>query len=275
MKQFPDNNLLLPILVTSSLALSSMTFGEGLELKTTDKGAMIIGDDKTLQVLTTLPQTLMSSTSRTGFEINSSGDGDVVIDSDKTLDLEAGGKDVVVTGNRNTIHIHGDIPSLALVGRNNAVDVDRVGTIALVGAQNRVSYLGGLNSDQPTIDRVGADNNVSVRRAEIQPQPTATASSNQTNSSSDQSVVLNGSNQQRTETVDAQRVIVSGSNNQFTLRGRVQDLVVTGSNNDIKAENLGHVTFTGSNNLVEYNSPIETTVLSEVRGGSNNDLRRR
>jgi hypothetical protein len=275
MKQSPHKAYLLLILAALPLAMSSTTLGEGLELKTTDKGAMIIGDDKALQILTTLPETLKSTASGTGFEINSSGDGDVLIDSDKTLDLQASGKDVVVTGSRNTIHIHGDIPSLALIGRDNEVEVDRVGTIALVGSQNRVSYLGGLNSDQPTIDRVGADNNVTVRSAQIQPQPSATASSNQTNANPGQSLVLNGSNKQRTETVDAQQVTVSGSNNQLTLKGRIEELVVAGSNNDIKTENLGHVTFTGGNNLVEYSNPIETTVLSNVHGGTNNDVRRR
>jgi Protein of unknown function (DUF3060) len=47
---------------------------------------------------------------------------------------------------------------LALIGRDNVVELDRVGTIALVGADNQVSYLGGLNSNPPTIDRVGKDN---------------------------------------------------------------------------------------------------------------------
>jgi hypothetical protein len=54
----------------------------------------------------------------------------------------------------------------------------------------------------------------------------------------------------------------------------VKELLVEGSNNEIRAENLGHVTFIGSNNLVKYSSPIEANVASSIRGGSNNEIQR-
>jgi hypothetical protein len=104
----------------------------------------------------------------------------VIVDNNKVLDIQASGKDVAVTGNGNTIHIHGDLPRLALIGRDNVVELDRVGTIALLGAQNQVSYLSGLGSDGPTIDRVGTNNSVTVRAAQnaSRPPPTAAAQTN-------------------------------------------------------------------------------------------------
>ena len=55
-----------------------------------------------------------------------------------------------------------------------------------------------------------------------------------------------------------EQVTVTGRNNQITLKGRVEELLVQGSNNEIRAEDLGHVTFIGSNNLIKDASPIES-----------------
>jgi len=105
-----------------------------------------------------------------------------------------------------------------------------------------------------------------------QPSPTATPS---VNLSPHETTVIEGSNQQRIDTVNSDQVTVSGSNNQITLKGQVKDLLIEGSNNDIKTDGLGQVTFAGSNNLVEYGSSIEANVQSNVRAGANNDIRRR
>lgn len=250
-----------------------MASGAGLEIDKDGNAQLTTGNGQTLDLksLTTLPLKLLSLASENGLEINSSEQGEVIVDSNKTLDIQANGKEVAVTGNRNTIHIHGDLPRLALIGRDNVVELDRVGTIALVGAQNQVSYLSGLDSDGPTVDRVGTNNSVTVREAQNAAQPSPSVAA-QTNVNPNQSLVIDGSNQLRTETINVEEVTVTGSNNQITLKGRVKELLVEGSNNDIRAENLGHVTFVGSNNLVKYGKPIEANVLSSIRGGSNNAI---
>jgi hypothetical protein len=275
MKRFYYPNTLLLVATLPLMLMPMAASGAAFEINQDGDGQVIIDNDKTLDLktLTTLPLTLISIASAAGLEINSTGDGDIIVDNDKTLDLQASGKDIAVTGNGNTIHIRGDVPRLALIGRDNVVELDRVGAIALLGAQNQVSYLSGLNSDQPTIDRVGINNSVTVRGAQNAPQPSPTVGP-QANVNLNQAFVIDGSNQLRTDTVNAEQVTVAGSNNQITLKGRVKELVVEGSNNEIRTENLGHVTFIGSNNLVKYSNPIEANVLSSIRGGSNNDLQR-
>jgi Protein of unknown function (DUF3060) len=272
MKPYPNTLLLIAAL---PLALIPMASGAGLEIDKDGDAHVTTDDGQTLDLktLTTLPLKLLSLASENGLEINSSEQGEVIVDSNKVLDIQAGGKDVVVTGNGNTIHIHGDLPRLALIGRDNVVELDRVGTITLLGAQNQVSYLSGLGSDGPTVDRVGTNNSVTVREAQNASQPSPTAAA-QTNVNPNQTLVIDGSNQLRTETINVEEVTVTGSNNQITLKGRVKELQVEGSNNEIRAENLGHVTFIGSNNLVKYGSPIEANVLSSIRGGSNNSIQR-
>jgi Protein of unknown function (DUF3060) len=274
MKSFYYPNTLL-LIFTLPLTLIPIASGEGLEVDKQGNPHVTTDDGQTLDLktLTTLPLKLLSLASENGLEISSSEHGQVIVDNDKASDIQANGKDVAVTGNGNTIHIHGDLPRLALIGRDNVVELERVGTIALLGAQNQVSYLSGLGSDGPTVDRVGTNNSVTVREAQSASQPSPTAAA-QTNVSPNQSLVIDGSNQLRTETIDVEEVTVAGSNNQITLKGRVKELRVEGSNNEIRAENLGHVTFIGSNNLVEYGSPIEANVLSSIRGGSNNAMQR-
>jgi hypothetical protein len=144
------------------LTLIPAAFGAGVEVNKDGNVQLITDDGQTLDLktLTAFPLKLISLASRTGLEITSSDEGQVVVDNNKTLDLQAGGKDVAVTGNGNTIHIHGDVPRLALIGRDNVLELDRVGGIALLGTQNQVSYLSGLGSDQPTIDRIGVNNSV-------------------------------------------------------------------------------------------------------------------
>jgi hypothetical protein len=271
---YPHSFLLF--LVGLSFAIVLKSPGEGLGLTTDGKGRAIINSDQTsdLPSLTNLPAKLISLANESGFEINTAEDGDVIFDNNKTLDLQAGGKDVTVTGNGNTIHIHGDLLHLALIGRANVVELDRVGSIALVGADNQVTYLGGLNSNQPSIDRVGKDNRVTKRETQDGPQPSPTVTPS-ANVSPNPTMVIEGSNQQRADTVNSDQVTISGSNNQITLKGQVKDLLIEGSNNDIKTDDLGHVTFAGSNNLVEYGSSIEANVRSNIRGGTNNDVRRR
>jgi hypothetical protein len=274
MKSFYYPNTLL-LIFTLPLTLIPIASGEGLEVDKQGNAHVTTDDGQTLDLstLTTLPLKLLSLASESGLEISSSEHGQVIVDNDKALDIQANGKDVAVAGNGNTIHIHGDVPRLALIGRGNVVEVDRVGAIALLGAENRVSYLSGISPDGPTVDRVGTNNSVTVRDAQnaLQPSPTAAA---QTNVNPNQSLVIDGSNQLRTDTVNAEQVTVTGSNNQITLKGRVKELLVEGSNNEIRAEQLGHVTFVGSNNLVKYSNAIEANVLSSIRGGSNNDIQR-
>jgi len=265
----------LLLIAALPLAFIPMASGAGLEIDkngdahvTTDNGQTL-----DLKTLSTLPLRLLSLASESGLEINSSEQGEVIVDSNKTLDIQASGKDVAVTGNGNAIHIHGDLPRLTLIGRDNVVELDRVGTIALLGAQNQVSYLSGLDSGGPAVDRVGMNNSITAREAQNASQPSPTAAV-QTNVNPNQSMVIDGSNQLRTDTVNVEQVTVTGSNNQITLKGHVNELLVEGSNNEIRAENLGHVTFTGSNNLIKYGSPIQANVLSSIRGGSNNEIQR-
>jgi Protein of unknown function (DUF3060) len=274
MKSFYSPNTLL-LIAALPLAMIPMASGAGLEIDKNGDAHVITDNGQTLDLktLTTLPLKLLFLGSESGLEINSNEQGEVIVDSNKVLDIQASGKDVAVTGNGNTIHIHGDLPRLALIGQDNVVELDRVGTIALIGAQNRVSYLSGLGSDGPTVDRVGTNNTVTVREAQNASQLSPTAAA-QTNVNPNQSLVIDGSNQLRTETINGEEVTVSGSNNRITLKGRVKELLVEGSNNEITAENLGHVTFMGSNNLVKYGSPIETSVASSIRGGSNNAIQR-
>lgn len=272
MKRFyyPQTLLLIAALPLTLIPTAS---GADIEINKDGDGQLITDDGQTLDLktLTTLPLKLISLASETGLEITSSDEGQVVVDNNKTLELQAGGKDVAVTGNGNTIHIHGDVRRLAVIGRDNVVELDRVGAIALLGAQNQVTYLSALGSDQPAIDRIGANNNVTPRGAQNSSQPSPSAASP---TSASHPLVIDGSNQLRTDTVNTEQVTVTGSNNQITLKGQVKELVVEGSNNEIRAENLGHVTFVGSNNLVKYNSPIEANVMSSIRGGSNNELQR-
>jgi Protein of unknown function (DUF3060) len=136
-----------------------------------------------------------------------------------------------------------------------------------------VSYLSGLGSDGPAVDQVDINNRVTVRGAQSTSQPSSSATA-QTNVNPSQSLVIDGSNQLRTDTINAEPVTVTGSNNQITLKGPVKELLVEGSNNEIRTETLGHVTFIGSNNLVKYSNPIEANVLSSIRSGSNNDIQR-
>jgi Protein of unknown function (DUF3060) len=270
MKRFYYPNTLL-LIAALPLTLIPTASGAGIEVNKADDVQLITDDGQTvdLKTLTTLPLKLISLASQTGLEIISTEEGQVVVDHNKTLDLQAEGKDVAITGNGNTIHIHGDVPRLALIGRDNVIELDRVGAIALLGAQNQVSYLSALGSDQPAIDRIGANNSVNLRAAQNASQPSPTAAPP---TSAPNQLVIDGSNQLRTDTVNAEQVTVTGSNNQITLKGQVKELVVEGSNNEIRAENLGHVTFVGSNNLVKYNSSIEANVRSSIRGGSNNEI---
>ena len=158
------------------LTLIPRASGAGIEINQ-DGDEQLITDDQRLDLktLTTLPLKLILLASQTGLEITSSDEGEVIVDSNKTLDLQASGKNITVTGNGNTIHIHGDVPRLALIGRDNVVELDRVGAITLLGVQNRVSYLNVLGSGQPTIDRLGVNNSVTLRGEQNASQPSPTA----------------------------------------------------------------------------------------------------
>jgi Protein of unknown function (DUF3060) len=151
MKSFYSPNTLL-LIAALPLALIPMASGAGLEIDKDGDAHLTTDNGQTLDLKTlfTLPLKLLSLASESGLEINSSEQGEVIVDSNKALDIQASGKDVAVTGNGNTIHIHGDLPRLTLIGRDNVVELDRVGTVALLGPQNQVRYLSGLDSDGPT-----------------------------------------------------------------------------------------------------------------------------
>jgi hypothetical protein len=204
---YPNTLLLIAALPLTSIA---MAFGADPRINQDGDEHVITDNGQTLDLktLTTLPLKLISLVSQTGLEINSSVEGEVIVDNNKTLDLQASGKDVAVTGNGNTIHIHGDVSRLAMIGQDNVVELDRVGAIALLGAQNQVTYLSGLGSDQPTVERVGLNNKVMQKGTQNASQASPTAVS-QNNANPNQLLIIDDSNQLRTDTVNAEQVTVN------------------------------------------------------------------
>lgn len=87
-----------------------------------------------------------------------------VEESNKKLELPADGKDIVINGNKNTIHFTGISKKLVIKGNNNDIDVDTVAAIEITGDYNFVAWKYGPDAtSKPPVTDKGGYNNVGKR----------------------------------------------------------------------------------------------------------------
>jgi hypothetical protein len=191
----------------------------------------------------------------------------LIASNNQTLSLNGDGKPRVITGDNNKIQIHGDCSSLKVIGKGNAVEVERVGDIQMIGASNRVFYVRTLNGEPPTIANIGQDNEAK-QIAALASANAPTAAPSQEDTGDVELVTLTNDNQ--TRPVNKPYVKLVGSNNSLVLTGIAQQLEIEGSNNDVEIDQVAKVIFHGSNNDVTYKQPLSSgDVVSEAHGSNN------
>jgi hypothetical protein len=191
----------------------------------------------------------------------------LIASNNQTLSMNGDGKPRIITGDNNKIQIHGDCSSLKVIGNSNTIEVERVGDIQMIGASNRVSYVGTLNGDTPTIANIGQANEAK-QIAGLDADSVSTPAPSPEDSGDVQLVTLTNDNQ--TRPISKPHVRLVGSNNSLVFTGVAQQLEIEGSNNDIEIDQVTKVIFHGSNNDVTYKQPLSSgDVVSEAHGSNN------
>jgi hypothetical protein len=192
----------------------------------------------------------------------------LIASNNQTLSLNGDGKPKVITGDNNKILIHGDCSSLKVIGKSNAVEVERVGEIQMIGASNRVAYVRSLNGDTPSVANIGEDNE--AKQISALGSGDAVAASPVADDSEVQLVTLTNDNQ--TRAINKPHVKLVGSNNSLVFTGVAQQLEIEGSNNDVEIDQVTKVIFHGSNNNVTYKQPLSSGDVASEAYGSNNEV---
>jgi len=190
----------------------------------------------------------------------------LIASNNQTLSMNGDGKPRVITGDNNKIQIHGDCSSLKVIGKSNAVEVERVGEIQMVGNSNRVAYVHSLDGATPSIANIGEDNE--AKQISALGSGNAATASPAAGDSEVQLVTLTNDNQ--TRAINKPHVKLVGSNNSLVFTGAAQQLEIEGSNNDVEIDQVTKVIFHGSNNDVTYKQPLSSgEVVSEAYGSNN------
>lgn len=193
----------------------------------------------------------------------------LIASNNQTLSLDGDGKPRVITGDNNKVQIHGDCSSLKVIGKDNTVEVERVGEIQMIGTSNRVAYVHSLNGETPSIANIGQDNEAK-QIAGLGSANTPAAASSPEDNGDVQLVTLTNDNQ--TRPVNKSHVRLVGSNNSVVFTGTAQQLEIEGSNNDVEIDQVTKVIFHGSNNDVTYKQPLSSGEVVSEEHGSNNDV---
>ena len=116
-----------------------------------------------LLLFSTPPKTSISPVKTTDLT-KVSEDAILIGDSNSDQGIQAEGKDILISGDKNTIHFTGICQKLVITGKYNDIDVDTVSAIVITGNYNFVSWKLGTNAKaKPVITDKGGYNNVGKR----------------------------------------------------------------------------------------------------------------
>lgn len=72
--------------------------------------------------------------------------------------VECNSNAVQITGNHGSITLRGTCSEVILVGNDNLVRSETVGTISVTGNNNNITWISGLQGQPPQVTRSGKDN---------------------------------------------------------------------------------------------------------------------
>lgn len=188
----------------------------------------------------------------------------VWIGSNKKYDRQGDGKSFAVTGDGNKIRVHGDCDSFSVTGSNNAVTLDRIRKINVVGAHNSFSYLQEPNVEEPSFTSFGSGNTVS-RRQSSESQGTAVVASGPI-------MFEKAGGEHRSQKVSNQDVILSSGGNDLILSGSVATLIINSAGNRVAAEKVARIVLNSDNNYITYSASKNGGKPNVVDNGRGNSI---
>lgn len=226
----------------------------------------------------------------------------------QTVNEDGQRKQFVVTGNSNKIRITGDCKSFTLSGSENEVELDRVGSINLIGRANRVTYSGGVDGSEPVVSTVGGNDQITKREAENGSGPgnspgvsgTADSQASASNglsaemqtetkapdqgisaSLSSEGITSSGpgpvlfdkaGGEHRSLNISNQDAILNSENNDLTLSGSVATLIINSGGNQVVAEKVSRIVLNGDNNHVTYSASKNQAKPNVLDNGHGNTV---